>query len=83
MSENNIEQKIFYYITALENTNEELLNTLKKSVEVLTQFKPWVPDPYGFQEMLNLFHETIKLGERPLDRPPRHFGHGRAAAPTI
>ena len=72
MSENNIEQKIFNYITALENTNEELLNTLKKSVEVLTQFKPWVPDPYGFQEMLNLFHETIKIGERTVEEKIYH-----------
>ena len=72
MSENNIEQKIFYYITALESTNEELLNTLKKSVEVLTQFKPWVPDPYGFQEMLNLFHETIKVGERTMEETTLH-----------
>ena len=72
MSENNIEQKIFNYITALEDTNEELLNALKKCVEVWTQFKPWVPDPYGFQEMLNLFHETIKLGERTVEEKTLH-----------
>ena len=72
MSENNIEQKIFNYITALEDTNEELLNALKKCVEVWTQFKPWVPDPYGFQEMLNLFHETIKLGERTIEEKIYH-----------
>jgi hypothetical protein len=72
LSENNIEQKIFNYITALENTNEELLNALKKCVEALTQFKPWVPDPYGFQEMLNLFHETIKIGERMIEDKTLH-----------
>ena len=72
MSENNIEQKIFNYIAALENTNEELLNSLKKCVEVLTQFKSWVPDPYGFQEMLNLFHETIKMGERTIEEKTLH-----------
>ena len=72
MSENNIEQKIFNYITALENTNEELLNSLKKCVEVLSQFKPWVPDPYGFQEMLNLLHETIKVGERTIEEKIYH-----------
>ena len=72
MSENSYEQKIFNYITALENTNEELLNALKKCVEALTQFKPWVPDPYGFQEMLNLFHETIKVGERTMEEKTLH-----------
>ena len=72
MSENSYEQKIFNYITALENTNEELLIALKKCVEALTQFKPWVPDPYGFQEMLNLFHETIKVGERTMEDKTLH-----------
>ena len=72
MSENNIEQKIFNYITALEDTNEELLNALKKCVEVWTQFKPWVPDPYGYHEMLNLFHETIKVGERTIEEKIYH-----------
>ena len=67
MSENDIDQKIFNYITALENTNEELLNTLKKCVEVLTHFKPQVADQQGYQEMLDLFRETIKVGERTVE----------------
>ena len=72
MSENNIEQKIFNYITALESTNEELLTALKKCVEVLTQFKPHIADQQGFQEMLNLFHETIKVGERTVEEKIYH-----------
>jgi hypothetical protein len=38
-------QKLFEYIAALENTNEELVKTLKKCVEVLTEFKSSVPNP--------------------------------------
>jgi len=72
LSENSYEQKIFNYIAALENTNEELLNSLKKCVEVLTHFKPHVADQQGFQEMLNLFHETIKVGERTVEEKTLH-----------
>jgi hypothetical protein len=72
LSENDIERKIFNYITALENTNEELLNALKKCVEVLTHFKPHVPDQQGYQEMLDLFHETIKVGERTVEEKTYH-----------
>jgi mannose-6-phosphate isomerase class I len=59
-----IEEKIFTYIATLEKTNEELLNTLKKCVELLTKFTPSVPDRHGWQDMLNTFQETIKVGER-------------------
>ena len=72
MSENSYEQKIFNYITALENTNEELLNALKKCVEVLTHFKPHVADQRGYQEMLDLFNETIKMGERTVEEKIYH-----------
>ncbi len=57
-------QKLFEYITALENTNEELLKTPKKCVEILTEFKSSVPNPEGWQEMLDVFQETIKVGQR-------------------
>ncbi|MEE9503472.1 MAG: hypothetical protein V3V48_15465 [Candidatus Aminicenantaceae bacterium] len=57
-------QKLFEYIAALENTNEELVKTLKKCVEVLTGFKSSVPNPEGWQEMLDVFQETLKVGER-------------------
>jgi len=48
----------------LEDTNKELVKTLKKSVELLTQVKPSVLDSQGWQEMLDVFKETIKVGER-------------------
>jgi glutaminase len=57
-------QKVFNYITTLEDTNEELLKTLKYSVAVLTQIKPSAPNPQRWQEMLDTFQETIKVGER-------------------
>jgi len=57
-------QKLFEYIGLLENVNEQLVNTLKRCVELLTEFKSWVPDPEGWQEMLETFRETIKVGER-------------------
>ena len=64
----NVEQKIFTYIVTLEKTNEELLNTLKKCVELLTKLTPSVPDPHGWQEMLDTFQKTIKLGEKIVKR---------------
>ena len=59
-----LEQKRFDYITALEDTNEELLKTLKYSVAVLKEIKPSAPNPQKWQEMLDTFNETIKVGER-------------------
>jgi len=59
-----IEQKIFTYIATIEKTNEQLVNTLKQCVELLTEFIPSVPDPHAWQEMLDTFRETIKVGER-------------------
>ena len=57
-------QKLFYYVILLEKTNKELVKTLKKCVEILTHFKPSVPDPQGWQEMLDVFQETIRGGEK-------------------
>ena len=57
-------QKISHYISTLEDINEELLKSLKYSVKVLTAIKPSAPNPKEWQEMLNTFQETIKVGER-------------------
>jgi len=59
-----LEQKILDYITALEDTNEELLKSLKYSVSILRKLKAAVPNPKEWQDMLNTFNETIKVGER-------------------
>jgi hypothetical protein len=57
-------RKLFEHIALLENTNKELVKTLKQCVELLSQFKSFVPDPQGWQEILDVFRETIKVGER-------------------
>lgn len=57
-------QKLLDYIATLEDTNEELLKTLKYCVAILTQIKPSVQDPKKWQKMLDKFQETIKVGER-------------------
>ena len=63
-------KKLFEYIVLLENTNQELVKTLKKCVELLAQFKSSVPDPKGWQEMLDVFQETIKVGKRIVGKKP-------------
>ncbi len=63
-------KKLFEYIVLLENTNQELVKTLKKCVELLTEFKSSVPDPKGWQEMLDVFQETIKVGKRIVGKKP-------------
>ena len=57
-------QKVLNYISTLEDTNEELLKSLKYSVKVLTVIKPSAPNPKRWKEMLNTFQKTIKVGER-------------------
>ena len=59
-----LEQKIFEYIAKLEDTNKELLKSLKYSVAVLKEIKPSAPNPQKWQEMLDTFNKTIKVGER-------------------
>jgi hypothetical protein len=61
-----LDQKIFYYIATLEKANEEPINSLKKCVELLTELKPSVPDPVGWQEMLDVFQKTIKVVKKKL-----------------
>ena len=49
------EQAIFNYIAALEDVNDQLIISLKKSVEVLAQFTVLAPDPDQWQEMKSWF----------------------------
>ena len=63
-------QKLFEYIATLEDTNQELVKTLRKCVELLAQFKSSVPDQKGWQEMLDVFQETIKVGKRIVGKKP-------------
>jgi len=62
--ETKLNQKVFDYITTLENTNEVLIKTLKYCVAILTEIKPSAKDPKEWQQMLNRLQETINLGEK-------------------
>ena len=65
-------QKLFKYIALLENTNEELVKTLKYCVTLLTRFKSSVPDPKGWQKMLDTFQEIIKVAETTVEKKTIH-----------
>ena len=67
-----LEQKTFYYITLLEKTNEEDVKTLKRCVELLTQFKSPVPDSQKWQQMLDAFQETIRVAESTVEKKTIH-----------
>jgi len=62
--ENELNQKVYDYITTLENTNEVLIKTLKYCVAILAEIKPSAQDLEEWQRMLNRLQETIKLGEK-------------------
>ncbi len=70
--EKDLTQKMFDYVALLEKTNDDLVFTLKESVELLAQFKEWVPNPQGWQDMLDAFQETINVGERVTDEKVLH-----------
>jgi len=58
------EKALWDYIATLESTNHALLSTVKECVKVMTAMKGIVPDPLGWQEMLDTFQDTIKAGEK-------------------
>lgn len=62
--ETKLNQKVFDYITTLENTNEVLIKTLKYCVAILTEIKLSTQDTKEWQQMLNRLQETINLGEK-------------------
>ncbi len=58
------DQKLWYYIALLESMNQTLLDTVKECVKVMIAIKGIVPDPIGWQEMLDGFQDTIEAGEK-------------------
>jgi len=62
--ERDFEEKALNYITLLENTNDELLNTLKHCARILTELKTSVQNPVEWQKMLDALNTTIEIGER-------------------
>ena len=58
------DKKLWDYIATLEAMNQTLLDTVKERVKVMTALKGIVPDPIGWQAMLDRFQDTIEAGEK-------------------
>jgi hypothetical protein len=58
------DQRLYEYISILEETNSELLNTLKKCLTLLTQFSEIIPDNEDLEETIAALNDIIKVGER-------------------
>jgi hypothetical protein len=54
---------VLEYIAALEGVNDRLVTTLRFCIKLLTKFKSQVPDPEGWQDMLNTFELTLHTAE--------------------
>ena len=65
-------QKLFEYISLLETVNEQIVYTLKRCIELLTEFTPSVPDQKGWQEMLDMFQEVITVAGKTLEKKTIH-----------
>jgi hypothetical protein len=61
-------EKLFNYITLLEDANEQLVRILKMSTKLLEQCKPVVPDPETWQDMIDAFNHTIKAEEQMIQK---------------
>ena len=62
-----MEQRVIDYLKALEKVNGELINTLRKCIRILTQFKQMVDEPREWQNMLCTFQETIEFAEKTIE----------------
>ena len=58
------EKMLLQYINRLEQTNMILLEGLKQCHTLLSSIAEIVPDPYGWQNLLNEFQEMIQAAER-------------------
>ena len=57
------ENSVLEYIAALEGVNDQLVTTLRFCINLLTEFKSYVPNPEEWQEMLNVFELTLNEAE--------------------
>jgi len=65
-------RKMLEYITALEETNDQLVKSLKLCVEVLTAMHPNVPDQEKWQSMVKEFENIIAISEKVVDKKTIH-----------
>ena len=64
-------QKLFDYIALfapLRGANDQLPARLKQCADLLARFTTTIPDPEAWHEMLDVFQQTIKAGEKILHR---------------
>ena len=66
-----LEQKMFNYIDALEQVNEQLLFSLKKCVELLSRLQPTEANQKKWKSMLEDIEGIIRVGERISQQRPR------------
>lgn len=57
-------EMLFNHIAFLEDTNDRLVNTLKRCHTLLRQLTNEVSDPDGWTELLNDLQRVITAGER-------------------
>jgi hypothetical protein len=66
------ENPVLEYIAALERVNDQMVITLRYCVKLLTEFKSQVPDPEGWQDMLNTFVLTLHEAETAREKRTFH-----------
>jgi len=57
-------QQMFDYMAELGKTYDDLINSLRLCMELLVSFKPLMPDPVAWQEMVDMLEQKIVVGER-------------------
>jgi hypothetical protein len=78
-----MEQRLIDYLRALEKVNEELINTLRRCIRILTQFKQMVDEPREWQNMLCTFQETIEVAEKTIEEKTSQSVIGSRRPKTI
>lgn len=82
------ETRLLQYINRLEQTNVILLEGLKQCHTLLSSIAEIVPDPYGWQNLLQEFEAMIQVAEkekkenlgRQVNFPANKAGHQKAKA---
>ncbi len=59
-----LDKEIYNYLSALEDTNEQLVNALKQCVKLLSQVS--ASNQEEWQQMIDQFQKVIEVAEKPL-----------------
>ena len=65
-------RKMLEYITALEQTNKQLVTSLKLCVELLSTLPLDVPDQQKWQDMLKEFEKIVAVSEKIVEKKTLH-----------